>query len=75
MSLKLTGSTATCVCWFADGEAVSEEENSGDEENLDALNDDGEAAVTGKRKRRSPKRKTDLSRYAFDWLMWSDKLV
>jgi len=43
--------------FFIDGEAVSEEENSGDEENLDALKEDGETVVTGKRKKKSPKKK------------------
>ncbi|KAH3778893.1 craniofacial development protein 1-like [Dreissena polymorpha] len=42
----------------SEGEAVSEEENSGDEENFDALRDDGEPAASGKRKRKSPKKKT-----------------
>lgn len=43
--------------FHSDGEAVSEEENSGEEENLDALREDGEPAAVGKRKRKSPKKK------------------
>ncbi|KAL4234799.1 Craniofacial development protein 1 [Mactra antiquata] len=41
----------------SDGEALSEEEHSGEEENLDALKEDGETIKTGKRKRKtSPKK-------------------
>ncbi|XP_045191366.1 craniofacial development protein 1-like [Mercenaria mercenaria] len=46
----------------SDGEAVSEEENSGEEENLDALKEDGEPIKTGKRKRKPAKQKQTTSR-------------
>lgn len=49
---------------YLDGEAVSEEEHSGEEENLEALKEDGETLVTGKRKKKSPKKKgMPLDRY------------
>lgn len=40
----------------SEGEAVSEEENSGEEENLDALKEDGEPVKLGKRKRKTQKK-------------------
>lgn len=41
---------------------MSEEENSGEEENLDALKEDGEPVKTGKRKRKPVKQNQSSSR-------------
>lgn len=46
----------------SEGEAVSEEENSGEEENLDALKEDGEPVKTGKRKRKPVNQKQTAAR-------------
>ena len=49
---------------ISDGEKVSEEENSGDEEDLSILHDgDNTAKVTGKRKKTGKKDNSTESRY------------